>query len=62
MSVKEFVENYLKSKGLKLEKHQKEMLKSIEEGKMIYYSGGRTTGKSVLLDALREYEKYKGDE
>lgn len=58
MNIGEFVENYVKEKGLKLSTHQKGMIKAIEDGKMMYYPG-RVTGKSVLAEAVNAYLKYK---
>lgn len=58
MSVTEFIDSYLKEHELKLTTNQKGMLKSLQEGKMLYYPGIEE-GKSVLADALRAYYEYK---
>lgn len=55
----EFVEQYIKENDLKLETHQKSILKSIKEGKMTYSQGGAVHSESVLLQALQVYEQYK---
>lgn len=55
----EFVENYLKENDLKLLTHQKGILKSIEEGKMMYIVGNGGSGESVLANALKAYEEFK---
>lgn len=59
LNLTDFIEQYLKEKGIKLETHQKSMLKAITEGKMLYYRGTRGVGKSALADALVAYEEYK---
>jgi len=56
MSLVEFVENYLKEHNLKLLSHQKDILKSITEGKMVYTVGSRS-GKSILAEAIKAYEE-----
>ena len=58
ISLADFVDNYLKEHDLKLLAHQKSMMKSINEGKMIYYGRGE---KSSLGNILQAYEKYKED-
>ena len=53
--LKEFVDKYLKENDAKLETHQKNMLKNIVSGKMLYTTSSRNTQRSLLLEIIRLY-------
>jgi len=53
--LKEFVDRYLKENDIKLETHQKNMLKNIVSGKMLYTTSSKEPQKSVLLEIIRLY-------
>lgn len=53
--LQKFVDNYLKENNIKLETHQKNMLKNIVSGKMIYTTSSTEPQKSILLEIIRLY-------
>ena len=53
--LKEFVDKYLKENDAKLETHQKNMLKNIVSGKMLYTTSSKEPQNSILLEIIRLY-------
>jgi len=53
--LQKFTDNYIKENNVKLETHQKNMLKNIVSGKMVYATSSKEPQKSILLEIIRLY-------